>query len=91
MRNENCKNCGGPEGIHHYQTNQCPVGGYEAPIGRKQDYKTTTYEPDTTDELEELRSSVKKLFARVEELEAQVERLQSGSELEESVRIYGAG
>lgn len=91
MRNDKCKNCGGDEGIHHYQTNQCPVDGREAPIGRKQEYKTTTYEPDTTDELEELRSSVKKLITRVEELETQVERLQSGSELEESVRIYGAG
>lgn len=31
------------------------------------------------------------LLNRIEELEAQVERLQSGSELEESVRIFGAG
>lgn len=39
----------------------------------------------------ELVYAMRKLLARVEELEAQVERLQSGSELEESVRIYGAG
>jgi cell division protein FtsB len=39
----------------------------------------------------ELAYALKKLLARVEELEAQVERLQSGSELEESVRIFGAG
>jgi hypothetical protein len=88
---DKCKNCGGEQGIHHYRTNQCPVGGREAPIGRKQEYMTTTFEPDRSDELEELREKVRKLIARVEALEGQVERLQSVSELEESVRIYGAG
>jgi hypothetical protein len=29
MSDENCKNCGGDKGIHHYQTMQCPVGGRE--------------------------------------------------------------
>ena len=87
---DKCKNCGGYRGIHHYETDQCPVGGREAPIG-KQEWKSTTFELDNVDELAELRDAVTKLSARVEELEAQVERLQSGSELEESVRIYGAG
>lgn len=41
-------------------------------------------------ELEELREKVNKLLTRVEELEAQVERLNSNSELQESVRIWGA-
>ena len=91
MRNDKCKNCGGDNGLHHYQTNQCPVGGREVPFGRKQEYMTTTFEPDNADELDELRLSVKQLLARVEELESQVERLQSISELEESVRIYGTG
>ena len=44
MKNTTCKNCGGDEAIHHYETNQCPVGGYEAPIGRKQEWKSTTFE-----------------------------------------------
>jgi len=39
-----CKNCGGDEGVHHYKTMACPVGGREAPVGKKQEYKTTTFE-----------------------------------------------
>ena len=46
MRNATCKNCGGDAGLHHYETDQCPVGGREAPIGHKQEWKTTTYEPE---------------------------------------------
>lgn len=41
---DKCKNCGGERGLHHYQTDQCPVGGREAPVGRKQEWKTTTFE-----------------------------------------------
>lgn len=89
--NTKCKNCGGDYGIHHYQTDQCPVGGRECSINQKQEYKSTTFETETESEVDELRKSVKDLLARVKELEAQVQRLQSGSELEESVRIFGAG
>lgn len=91
MRNDKCKNCGGDNGIHHYQTNQCPVGGREAPIGRKQEYMGTTFEPDNSGELEELRETVKKLLARVDELEEKVDSLQSESTIAESVRTWGAG
>ena len=49
-----CKNCGGEHGIHHYQTSQCPVGGREAPVGRKQEYKTSTFEPEQDNELQSL-------------------------------------
>jgi len=86
-----CRNCGGERDLHHFETDQCPVGGREAPMGRKQEWKSTTFEIETESEVDELRKSVKDLLARVEELEEQVERLQSGSELEESVRIFGAG
>lgn len=41
--NDKCKNCGGDEAIHHYQTDQCPVGGVEAPVGREQEWKTSTF------------------------------------------------
>ena len=27
--NDTCKNCGGPRGIHHYETGQCPINGVE--------------------------------------------------------------
>lgn len=79
---DKCKNCGGDRGIHHYETDQCPVGGREAPIK----WKLTTFELENDYEVEELRKSFTDLLARFEKLEAQVERLQSGSELEESVR-----
>ena len=79
---DKCKNCGGERGLHHFETDQCPVGGREAPMGRKQEWKSTTFEPVVSDDIDELRETVKKLVAHVEELEEQVERLQSGSELE---------
>ena len=81
---DKCKNCGGDRAIHHYETDQCSLGGREASIGRKQEWKSTTFEIETKNEVDELRKSIKKLLARVEELEAQVKRLQS----EESVRIH---
>lgn len=48
MENTICKNCGAEYGLHHYQTNQCPIGGREAAIGEKQEYKTTVFEPEIT-------------------------------------------
>ena len=64
-----CKNCGGTYGIHQYETNQCPVGGREAPMDKRQEYMDTTFDPDKTDEIEELKTLVRQLQARVEELE----------------------
>lgn len=40
-----CRNCGADEGIHHYKTMQCPVGGRECPIDRTQEYKTSIFKP----------------------------------------------
>lgn len=86
-----CKNCGGQRGLHHYETDQCPVGGREAPVGRRQEWKSTTFELDKSDDLVELRETVKRLSERIDELEDIVERMHSESEIEESVRIYGTG
>jgi RNA polymerase subunit RPABC4/transcription elongation factor Spt4 len=48
---DNCKNCGAPKGLHHYQTMQCPVGGREAPIGQKEEWMTLVFvEDDDKDE-----------------------------------------
>ena len=58
-----CKNCGAWEGLHHYETNQCPHNGPEAPVGKEQLWDATTYQEDND------------LLARVEALEAQVARL----------------
>jgi hypothetical protein len=50
---DKCKNCGGERGLHHFETDQCPVGGREAPIGRRQEWKTTTFgKEDDNAELE---------------------------------------
>ena len=40
--NDSCGNCGGDKAIHHYLTDQCPVGGVEAPVGKEQEWKTST-------------------------------------------------
>jgi hypothetical protein len=41
---DRCRNCGGDAGIHHYQTDQCPVGGVEAMDGL-QEWKASTFAP----------------------------------------------
>jgi len=38
---DKCANCGGDRAIHHYQTDQCPVGGVEA--SGMQEWKTSTF------------------------------------------------
>lgn len=47
MTNDTCKNCGGWKGIHHYETGQCPINGKEAPLGQKEVYTFTKFEPVT--------------------------------------------
>lgn len=64
-----CNNCGGERGLHHYQTMQCPVGGREAPIGRKQEWMTTTFEIEQPAELAALRARVEELEAGLQEIE----------------------
>jgi len=72
MNNTTCKNCGGEYGIHHYQTNQCPFGGREAPIGRKQEWKSTTFEANDKPQgtIAELKALIKELEKRLDEWES---------------------
>ena len=63
---DQCKNCHGWKGIHHYQTMQCPVGGMESPIHVKQEYMTSTFEQDDDDTYE----AVGGYITRIRELEA---------------------
>jgi hypothetical protein len=90
---DKCKNCGGDRSLHHFETDQCPVDGREAPIGRKQEWKSTIFEEVevTESEVERLNKVVKDLLARVEELEEKVESMKGESDLAETVRIWGAG
>jgi len=46
MMSDNCKNCGAGEGLHHFETMQCPRNGIEAPVGRKQEWQKTIYQSD---------------------------------------------
>lgn len=58
-----CKNCGAEQALHHYKTMQCPVGGREAPIDRKQEWMSLTFQPETESDL----------LTRIEALEEQEE------------------
>lgn len=71
MRNTTCKNCGGDEAIHHYETMQCPFGGYEAYNG-KQRWMDTHFDnsPDYKAELAAMRERVAELEKFVGEWEA---------------------
>ena len=64
---DECLNCGGEYGLHHCSTDQCPVGGREAPVGRKQEWKTTTFQAAPKQDAAQ--------SARIAELEAQNKRL----------------
>jgi hypothetical protein len=76
---DTCRNCGGWEGLHHYGTNQCPRNGMEAPVGRKQEWLTTTFERDDSSELAYLRARVAELEAAVSE--AHVAMVKIGNDL----------
>lgn len=51
-----CKICRGERGIHRYGDFACPVGGREAPIDKKQEWKETRYQPDKSEEVFTLRN-----------------------------------
>lgn len=74
MLNDTCGNCGADNGLHHYQTNQCPLGGREAPIGRKQEWMTTTFIPaEAIANVRQVRAMVAEInekTKRIEQLEA---------------------
>ena len=70
-QNDTCRNCGGDEGLHHYQTMQCPVGGVEANINHKQKYMTSRYEQES-DDLAACRDA---LAAQMSETESLRERI----------------
>jgi len=49
MKDE-CINCGAWKGLHHYETNQCPRNGQEAPLGKLQEWDDAVYQEDNTEE-----------------------------------------
>lgn len=96
-----CKNCGADQGLHHHETMQCPVGGREAPIGRKQEWMATTYQEDDSEERAELRKLVgsledtlllvdrlKELEKRFAILEGEVAELRAKENERENIEIW---
>lgn len=72
--NKNCKNCGYWHGLHHADTMQCPKGG-EAPVGKRQEWLTTTFVPDDADERKAIERRIRNLEKRVAELEKQIKQM----------------
>lgn len=68
MKKGTCKNCGADDGLHNAYTMQCPLSGVEAPLNRKQEWMTTTFEEDKADEVDELKEQVRVLQAQVKAL-----------------------
>ena len=64
MTNDNCKNCGAPYGLHHFETMQCPFGGYETIPNR---WDNTHYEAhdDMQERIAKLEEQVAALLAAV--------------------------
>jgi len=77
MSYRTCRKCGYDEGLHHYQTMQCPVGG-EAPIGRKQEWMTQTFEEkdESSETIENLLREKSALQATNAELTAALDNAQ---------------
>lgn len=46
---EICKNCGYDEGLHKYDTMQCPKGGEETREGHRQEWLNTIFSPNLED------------------------------------------
>ena len=65
MKDE-CINCGAWKGLHHWETNQCPRNGQEAPIGKLQEWDNTVYQEDNT---ADLRAEVVRLTAGSEAMQ----------------------
>jgi len=64
---DKCKNCGGERGLHHFETDQCPFGGREAPISRKQEWKSTTFEIEIeTEKLDLEKVALKAMLKYIE-------------------------
>ena len=64
---DKCANCGATYGIHNGDTDQCPAGGMEAPIGKRQRWDLSTWRATSVED--ELRAQIVALTARVKKLE----------------------
>ena len=67
---EKCINCGAEISLHQYETNKCPLGGIEAPVGKRQQWVNTVFElPDNRDEIiKQLKQENKQLKELLKDL-----------------------
>ena len=80
---DNCKICGAGEGLHHFETMQCPRNGMEAPVGRKQEWQKTIYQSgedcaraETSEQrVKELEAQIAQAKNDLSEYRAEIERL----------------
>ncbi|HUX55570.1 MAG TPA: hypothetical protein VMV77_01255 [Bacteroidales bacterium] len=82
---DTCRNCGASYGLHHYKTMQCPTFGKESPIGTKQQYQTSVFEPGITyDELLKQRDALLEACKIIKHLTAKNTRLK-GEKMEDNL------
>lgn len=64
MAKRTCANCGADLALHHYETNQCPLGGVEARNGRAQEFMESTFVEalSEADEIERMQQRVYELL-----------------------------
>lgn len=75
-----CDNCGASEGLHHYETNQCPKGGVEAPVNRNQEWQLSAFDNTRSVILFHTEKKDKEIFslqASLKEAEERIETLQA--------------
>ena len=63
MKSNSCAHCGAEYGLHHYETEQCPRNGVEAPIGATQYWGSSVF---TT--VEDLEAEVAEINKKIKEL-----------------------
>jgi hypothetical protein len=64
-----CRNCGGEEGLHEYETLRCPRNGQESPVGRPQLWQNTFWDDGKVeDDIETLKAEISLLRQAIDNL-----------------------
>ena len=71
-RDDTCGHCGADYGLHQHLTDLCPRHGSEAPVGRDQQWGTTTY---TRADTLRLQNAAPELLELCRQQQAEIERL----------------
>lgn len=88
---DKCKNCGGERGLHHFETDQCHVCGREAPVGRKQEWKSTTFEIETEEVVDVEKLALKAMLKEIEfEVDSRTCQSCGGNQTHDSACVLAA-